>query len=112
VAPAETSAARRAGSASGRHRITVAASSDSTFAVSGVRNLESRTTRSGEAPGTIRTVSCGSSCSRVRAPTRTASHPARMACDTCRSGSPLIHFASPVREAIRPSSVWAYFSTT
>jgi hypothetical protein len=90
----------------------VAASSDSTFAVSGVRSVESRTTRSGDAPATIRTVSWGSSCSSVRAPTRTASQPARIACETSRSRSPLIHFASPVRDAIRPSRVWAYLRTT
>ena len=90
----------------------VVASGPKIWASGGARRVESSTTRIGETPGTIRTVSCGSSCSRVRAPTRTASQPERIACATCRSGSPLIHFASPVREAIRPSSVWAYFRTT
>ena len=85
--------------------MSVVASSDSTLAVNGVRRVESRTTRIGDAPGTIRTVNCGSSCSSVRAPTRTASQPARIAWVTRRSGSPLIHLASPVEVAIRPSIV-------
>ena len=68
ITPVAASSRRRARSASGRHRMSVAASSDSTLAVSGVRRVESRTTRIGDAPGTIRTVSCGSSCSNVPRP--------------------------------------------
>ena len=92
--------------------MTVEASSASTRASSGVLSPESRTTRIGEAPGTSRTVSCGSSRTTVPTPTSTASHAARSACEARRSGSPLIHRASPVEVAIRPSSVWAYFTTT
>ena len=42
----------------------------------------------------------------------TASQAARRACDSARSSSPLIHFESPAPVAMRPSRVWAYFSTT
>ena len=66
----------------------------------------------GDAPGTMRTVSWGSSWSTVPTPTSTASQAARSACDTRRSASPLIHRASPVDVAIRPSSVCATLSTT
>ena len=58
----------------------------------------------------MRTVSCGSSC-RVRPDEDgVAAGPHRVRHLPFRS--PLIHFASPVRVAIRPSSVWAYFRTT
>ena len=92
--------------------IVVAASSPRTRASSGVRNALSRTTRAGEAPGTMRTVSCGSSARTVPTPTMTASHAARRACETRRSSSPLIHRESPVEVAMRPSSVWAYLTMT
>jgi hypothetical protein len=41
-----------------------------------------------------------------------ASHRARSAWDTALSSSPLIHFESPVRVAMRPSTLCAYFTTT
>ena len=75
-------------------------------------SVVSSTIRVGEAPGTMRTVSCGSSRITVPTPTMTPSHAARSACDSRRSDSPLIHLESPVDVAMRPSSVWAYFSTT
>ena len=84
----------------------------SSSAVDGVRSVESRTTRSGDAPGTIRTLRRQSSRSTVPTPTMTASQAARRACDSARSSSPLIHFESPSPVAIRPSRVWAYFRTT
>ena len=90
----------------------VAASGPRILASSGMRRSVSSTTRIGDAPDTMRTVSSGSSLSTVPTPTSTVSHAARSACDTPRSGSPLIHFESPVDVAMRPSSVCAYLSTT
>ena len=90
----------------------MAASVPRILARSGTRSVESSTTRKGDAPGTMRTVSWGSSWSTVPTPTSTASHAARNACDARRSASPLIHRASPVAVAIRPSSVWANFRMT
>ena len=110
--PRRGSSSRRSTGDASVVTIVVAASPPRTRAPSGVRRVESSTTRIGEAPGTIRTVSCGSSVRTVPTPTRTASHDARSACETRRSSSPLIHRESPVDVAILPSSVWAYFTTT
>ena len=89
----------------------MAASGPKIAASGGARRVESSTTRIGEAPGTIRTVSWGLSASTVSAPTITASQAARMAWETRRSSAPLIHLESPLLVAIRPSSVWAYLRT-
>src|SRR5215213_11460653 len=91
---------------------SVAASALKTLAFIGTRSAESRTTRSGDAPGTMRTVNWGSSRRMVPMPTTTASQAARIACEIWRSASPLIHWESPLVVAMRPSRVWAYFSTT
>ena len=82
------------------------------LASSGMRSELSSTTRIGDAPATIRTVSCGSSISTVPIPTSTASQAARRPCDTTRSASQLIQRESPVAVAIRPSSVCAYLRIT
>jgi hypothetical protein len=111
-APCRRSTARRSGPDRSEVSTTVAALSPKTCASGGTRSPESTTTRMGEAPGTIRTVSWGSSASTVPAPTSTASQAARMAWATRRSCGPLIHLESPPSVAIRPSSVWAYLSTT
>ena len=92
--------------------MVVAASSERTPEPSGILSAASSTTRIGEAPGTIRTVSWGSSVRTVPIPTSTASHEARKACDSRRSSSPLIHRESPRDVAILPSSVCAYLTTT
>ena len=91
---------------------SVGAASARICASGGRRSVVSRTIRRGEAPGTRRTVSWGSSARTVPTPTSTASHAARRACDVRRSASLLIHFESPVRVAMRPSRVCAYFRTT
>jgi hypothetical protein len=90
----------------------VAASFARIRASPGARRRESSTTRIGDAPGTIRTVSCGSSRRTVSTPTSPASQAALKACEVRRSSSPLIQRASPVDVAIRPSSVCAYFRAT
>ena len=90
--------------------MVVAASSESTRASGSEPGVQHDPI--GELPGTMRTVSCGSSAITVPTPTSTASHAARRACDVLRSCSPLIHRASPVDVAIRPSSVWAYLRAT
>src|SRR4051812_5643932 len=61
ITPRAASSRRRAGSAPPRHSSRVAASSESIFAVSPVRRDEARTPRTGEAPGTIRTICWGAS---------------------------------------------------
>src|SRR5918994_1510635 len=108
----DRSSSRRSGLAWSVAKMIVVASSSRTRAVGGVRRVESRTTRTGDAPATMRTVSCGSSVTTVPTPTSTASHAARKAWEMARSPSPLIHFESPLAVAIRPSSVCAYFRTT
>ena len=62
--------------------MVVAASGPSTLADIGMRRPLSSTTRVGDAPGTILTVSAGSSLITVPTPTSTLSHAARRACDT------------------------------
>ena len=79
----------------------------------GVRRLESRTTRTGSRPFlTSRTVSRGSSASRVPTPTSTASRRLRSSCTSRRASSPVIHFDSPFAVATRPSRVAAALSST
>ena len=111
-APVERTAIRRSGADPSVVTTMVCASSENTFAVGGVRSVESRTTRMGDGPSTMRTVSRGSSAATVPTPTSTASHAARRACETRRSSSPEIHFDSPVVVAMRPSSVCANFTAT
>ena len=87
--------------------------------VSGVRSVESRTTRSGEAPGTIRTVSCGivlqhgartdedgvaAGAHGVRDP------PLRLAADPLRvagpGGDPPVERLGVLQDDVRPVGLW------
>ncbi|MDQ1079795.1 hypothetical protein QE401_002321 [Pseudoroseomonas cervicalis] len=54
----------------------------------------------------------GSSASAVPLPTSTASCVPRSACARRRAGAPVIHWLSPLRVAMRPSSVLASFSVS
>ncbi len=81
-----------------------------TRAVGGVRSFESNTKRSGERPFTDRVVNCGLSLIAVPDPTRIASASRRRRCAHARAVAELIHFESPLAEAIRPSSETAAFT--
>ena len=103
--PAACGAVRRPADARRVVITVVAASGPRICAVGGSRRVESARPAGATLRATRRTVRSGSSVITVPTPTSTASHAARSACDMRRSASPLIHLASPVDVAMRPSSV-------
>ena len=88
---------RRVGSERSVVMTVVAASGPRILASTGRRRLVSRTTRSGEAPGTIRTVSWGSSAITVPTPTSTASQAAWQTVRELTFGSAADPFRVPCR---------------
>ena len=112
--PADSSADTRRESTPPRHSTQVGAERAvaTRREVSGRRKWLSATTRtigSGLKPG-MRQVRSGLSASTVPTPTMMASCRPRSAWAIRRAGSPVIHWLSPVRVAMRPSSVEASFN--
>src|SRR5664280_1145169 len=88
---------------------------ENTRAVAGTRRAPSRTSRRCGVMAEERArrrVRSGSSARTVPAPTRMASHSSRRRRASFRAASPVIHFDSPVRVAMRPSSDAAHLTWT
>ena len=68
--------------------------------------------RTGSLQPLMRQLSMGSSASTVPTPAMMAVYRWRSRCTRRRAASPVIHRDAPVRVAILPSMVMAYFMTT
>ena len=116
VTPVAARRSRRSGGAAAPTATIVRAAvpARTTRASTGVRPVESSTTRYGSRGhgGSSRTVSCGSSRSTVSIPTTIASDSLRSSWARPRAASPVIHCDSPWTSAILPSSVMPAFSVT
>jgi len=80
--------------------------------LTGTRSRVSQMILTGFLTPSARQVRSGSSASTVPMPTIMALYRPRSRCTFCRAASPVIHFDCPVRVAVIPSMVMAYFITT